>query len=113
MQSLLRPSRPLTDPIEVRKGEELPIHTLITKLDEAGYLRAPTLREPGQYKVTGGIVDIYGFETRTPVRVDYFGDTIDRILTIDNRSDVQAVDLMPFNLQIAETRRIDTMLLAK
>ena len=97
----MRDPQLVTDPIELRKGENLPMDELLTLLNDSGYVRAPSLREPGQYTVTGGIVDIHGFGTNRPVRVDYFGDTIERILTTDRQSDLKAVNLMPFDLQDA------------
>ena len=99
MQALMRDTQLVTDPIELRKGENLPMDELLTLLNDSGYVRAPSLREPGQYTVTGGIVDIHGFGTKRPVRIDYFGDTIERILTTDRQSDLEAVNLMPFDLQ--------------
>ncbi|GAA0289637.1 transcription-repair coupling factor [Rhodovulum strictum] len=57
-----------------------------TRVDEAGlraflvrmgFTQAPTVMEPGDYAVRGGIVDIYPPGEAGPVRLDLFGDVLD------------------------------------
>lgn len=38
-----------------------------------GYLRVPTVREPGEYAVRGGLIDLYPVGMETPYRFDFFG----------------------------------------
>ncbi|MEX5728970.1 transcription-repair coupling factor (superfamily II helicase) [Rhodovulum iodosum] len=42
-----------------------------------GFSQAPTVMEPGDYAVRGGIVDIYPPGEAGPVRLDFFGDVLD------------------------------------
>ncbi|MEM6741051.1 MAG: transcription-repair coupling factor [Pseudomonadota bacterium] len=42
-----------------------------------GFVQAPTVTEPGDYAVRGGIVDIYPPGQDGPVRLDLFGDVLD------------------------------------
>ncbi len=42
-----------------------------------GFTQAPTVVEPGDYAVRGGIIDIYPPGQSGPVRLDLFGDTLD------------------------------------
>ena len=53
-------------------------------LEDNGFSRAATVREPGEYAVRGGILDLFaaGAE-RTPVRLDFFGDTLESIRAFD------------------------------
>jgi transcription-repair coupling factor (superfamily II helicase) len=53
---------------------------------ENGYSRAETVREAGEYAVRGGIVDLFppGFEE--PVRIDLFGDEVEKIRNFDPMS---------------------------
>jgi transcription-repair coupling factor (superfamily II helicase) len=44
-----------------------------------GYRRAETVREPGEYAVRGGIVDLFPPGSATPLRLDLFGDTLEAI----------------------------------
>jgi transcription-repair coupling factor (superfamily II helicase) len=48
-----------------------------------GYVRTDTVREPGEYAVRGGIVDLYPAGAAQPVRLDFFGDTIESIRSFD------------------------------
>ena len=42
-----------------------------------GFVQSPTVTEPGDYAIRGGIVDIYPPGDLGPVRLDFFGDTLD------------------------------------
>ena len=42
-----------------------------------GFTQAPTVMEPGDYAVRGGIIDIYPPGEGGPVRLDLFGDVLD------------------------------------
>ena len=42
-----------------------------------GFSQSPTVMEPGDYAVRGGIIDIYPPGDGGPVRLDFFGDVLD------------------------------------
>ena len=67
----------------VRRGEETPPDELVRWLDRTGYRRTETVEEPGEFALRGGILDIYPPGQAPPVRLDYFGDEIDRLTEID------------------------------
>ena len=48
-----------------------------------GYRRAETVREAGEYALRGGIVDIFPPGTPEPVRLDLFGDEVERMRGFD------------------------------
>ncbi len=63
-----------------------------TRLDEAalreflirmGFAQSPTVMEPGDFAVRGGIIDIYPPGDSGPVRLDLFGDVLDGIRRFD------------------------------
>jgi len=69
-------------------------------LELNGYVRAGTVREPGDYAVRGGILDLYPPGMDMPVRLDFFGDTLETIRAFDPQTqrtemDVRALDLVP------------------
>ncbi|MGI6167533.1 MAG: transcription-repair coupling factor [Eubacteriales bacterium] len=83
--------------ISVWADENLDVGRLTKLLMSAGYVRVDMVEVPGQFALRGGIVDIYpphaeysyGDETRygsRPVRIELFGDEIDRIGTFDPES---------------------------
>jgi transcription-repair coupling factor (superfamily II helicase) len=56
---------------------------LLRFLEANGYGRAATVMEHGEYANRGGIVDIFPAGQAEPVRLDFFGDTIDSIKSFD------------------------------
>ena len=48
-----------------------------------GYIRTDTVREPGEFAVRGGIIDLYPAGAPQPLRLDFFGDTIESIRSFD------------------------------
>ena len=48
-----------------------------------GYVRAETVREPGEYAVRGGIIDIFPPDSEDALRLDLFGDELEGIRTFD------------------------------
>ena len=61
----------------------LPVERLISFLSRNGYSRADTVREPGEYAVRGGIVDLYPSGSGAPLRLDFFGDELENIRVFD------------------------------
>jgi len=48
-----------------------------------GFLRVDTVREPGEFAIRGGIIDLYSSALECPVRLDLFGDQIESIHSFD------------------------------
>lgn len=42
-----------------------------------GFIQSPTVMEPGDYAIRGGIIDIFPPGESGPVRLDFFGDVLD------------------------------------
>ena len=60
-----------------RVGERIDEGRLRDFLARMGFSQAPTVTEPGDYAIRGGIVDIYPPGQGGPVRLDLFGDVLD------------------------------------
>ena len=69
--------------LTVAVGESLRLDDLLAFLTANGYVRASTVREPGEYAVRGGIVDVFPPVQDDPVRLDFFGDDIEGIRQFD------------------------------
>ena len=82
-------------------------------LELNGYVRASTVREPGEYAVRGGILDLFPPGMAEPVRLDFFGDQLETIRAFDPETqrtqyDLRALDLVPvseFQLTTETIRR--------
>ena len=66
-----------------RTGEQFNLSELTDLLTDMGFERVDFVYEPGQFAVRGGIVDIFSFSNDAPYRLDFFGNEIDSIRTID------------------------------
>ncbi len=60
-----------------RVGNRIDEAGLRNFLVRMGFTQAPTVMEPGDYAVRGGIIDIYPPGDMGPVRLDLFGDVLD------------------------------------
>ena len=67
----------------VKRGTDIAPDLLIETLAKGGYVREEPLFGPGQFSVRGGIVDVWSPDARAPVRIEFFGDTVDSIRTFD------------------------------
>ncbi|HLR97459.1 MAG TPA: hypothetical protein VK053_23265, partial [Jiangellaceae bacterium] len=66
-------------PVSVATGDEIDIETLVRRLDQAAYVRVDLVERRGEYAVRGGIVDVFPPTEEHPVRVDFWGDTVEEI----------------------------------
>jgi transcription-repair coupling factor (superfamily II helicase) len=64
-------------------GGKVPIDRLITFLERNGYARTDTVREAGEFAVRGGLLDLFASGEAAPVRLDFFGDTIEGMRVFD------------------------------
>ncbi len=59
---------------------------LIAWLETGGFTRVPTVRDAGDYSVRGGIIDLFAPGMDMPLRLDFFGDTLESIRPFDPAS---------------------------
>ncbi|HRO51429.1 MAG TPA: transcription-repair coupling factor, partial [Hyphomicrobium sp.] len=64
-------------------GQRLDLDRLVQSLSLAGYTRTGTVMEQGEMAVRGGIVDLFPPGRVNPIRLDFFGDTLESIKTFD------------------------------
>ena len=68
--------------LTLQPGNVMSMQELIGHLEMSGYARCGTVTDPGQYAVRGGILDLYP-PVGEPVRLDFFGDTVEQIRTFN------------------------------
>src|SRR6202012_3828857 len=83
-----------------KTGEEVDREALVAFLAGNGYARAGTVRDPGDFALRGGIVDLWPPGTEEPLRLDFLGETLDGIRKFDAASQlsndsVEAITLLP------------------
>ncbi|MEM7300382.1 MAG: transcription-repair coupling factor [Pseudomonadota bacterium] len=72
--------------LSARPGNCIEMETLIGWLEANGFQRTSTVRDTGEYAVRGGILDLYSPGGGAPVRLDFFGDTLESIREFDAES---------------------------
>jgi len=85
-------------PVVVRQGQQVDVDTLLPTLVARGYRREHQVEHRGEFAVRGGIVDVFPSTADVPVRIDLWGDEVDRLTAFavsDQRSsrDLRAVAL--------------------
>ena len=105
-----------THALSVAPGNVLGMQGVVAWLELNGFMRASTVREPGDYAVRGGILDLFPPGMDMPVRLDFFGDALETIRTFDpqtqrSESPLRQLDLVPvaeFQLITETIRRFRT-----
>ncbi len=69
--------------IELNKNDEYLFEELIGKLDQYGYEKKDFVEEIGDYSVRGGIVDLFPENYDSPIRIEFFGESVDSIREFD------------------------------
>ena len=67
----------------VLRGEETDLEQLQQRLTAGGYERVALVQEVGEYRISGGIVDIFSPGQEYPLRLDFFGDTVESLRHFD------------------------------
>ncbi len=74
--------------VTLKKDDEYPFDDLAEMLVSYGYRREPRVDSYGQFSVKGGIIDIFLPSMENPVRLDFFGDTLESIREFDLNSQI-------------------------
>ncbi|HWR04807.1 MAG TPA: transcription-repair coupling factor [Humidesulfovibrio sp.] len=101
----LLPRWPAQDVVEqngltLTKGEDMSPELVLEQAIAWGYVRRPVVTAPGEIAVRGDIVDIYAAGYPLPLRLEFFGDTLDELRLFDpatqrSRADLKEVTLLP------------------
>jgi transcription-repair coupling factor (superfamily II helicase) len=85
-----------------RPGANIRMDDIAARLGRNGFERVATVREVGEYAVRGGILDVFVPGSDEPVRLDFFGDTLESIRSFDPASQrttgqARSLDLNPMS----------------
>ncbi|MCJ8310663.1 MAG: transcription-repair coupling factor, partial [Hyphomicrobiales bacterium] len=71
---------------DIRPGQSIDTDDLVNWLTGNGFQRTPTVRDAGEFAVRGGIIDLFAPGNAGPVRLDFFGDTLETLREFDVQS---------------------------
>ena len=88
--------------LQLKPSDELAPEDLTEHLLKVGYELAEPVSAVGQLSVRGGIVDIFPPETEWPVRMEFFGDTIESMREFDpasqrSRQSISSLMILPLS----------------
>jgi transcription-repair coupling factor (superfamily II helicase) len=67
------------EPVRLREGDNTDLEDLVTRLVDIGYARSELVGNRGEIAVRGGILDVFPPTEEHPVRIEFFGDTVEEI----------------------------------
>lgn len=67
----------------LKVDEDFSPDKLVARLASSGYVREDPINNIGQFSVRGGILDVWSPDSANPVRIEFFGDTVDSIREFD------------------------------
>ena len=96
---------------KARVGDRINEKALREFLVRMGFTQSPTVMEPGDYAVRGGIIDIFPPGQSGPVRLDLFGDVLDGARRFDPASQrtteqLKMIELAPVSEVILDEQAI-------
>ena len=84
-----------------RPGQSVSTERLNAYLAANGYARASTVREPGEFAVRGGLIDIFPPGSAEPIRLDLFGDQLESVRAFDPATQMTTRPLADIKLSAA------------
>ena len=96
----LGPGAQSIEPLHVVAGGQIDADELTRRLTEVGYRREELVEHRGEFARRGAIIDIYPSTADAPIRIDLWGDDVDRLTQFsvnDQRStsDLDEVHIFP------------------
>jgi transcription-repair coupling factor (superfamily II helicase) len=72
--------------ISAKQGGVVEVERLTAYFAVNGYTRTATVSERGDFAVRGGVIDVFPASAEEPVRLDFFGDTLESVRAFDVES---------------------------
>jgi transcription-repair coupling factor (superfamily II helicase) len=94
IQRLAPPAPAVAEPVSIRPGDQLDPSVLVERLVGAGYRREYQVEHRGEIAVRGSIVDVFPSTADVPVRIDLWGDEVDRLTSfaVNDQRSVEDLD---------------------
>ncbi len=84
----------------IRVDDEIEPETLLRELVDRGFERVHTIEVPGEFTMHGGILDIFPPDAVDPIRIEFFGDTVDSMRSFDVETQRKVEDLSQITLTL-------------
>ena len=90
--------------LELKKNSVYSFEELIKTLKKYNFSRKDFVEEEGDYSVRGGIIDLFAESMESPVRIEFFGDTIEslREFEINSQRSVREIESVKITINLSE-----------
>ena len=88
----------------LRRDEDVSPEELVDKLVASGYVREDPIGAVGEFSIRGGILDVWPPGHDAPVRIEFFGDTVDSIREFDPETQLSTTQMS--QVEIAPMREL-------
>src|SRR5215831_5644652 len=90
--------------VVLRRDDDVAPEELLDKLMASGYVREDPIGAVGEFSLRGGILDVWPPGHDAPVRIEFFGDTVDSIREFDPETQLSTTQLT--QVEIAPMREL-------
>ncbi len=99
-EALVKPSK--LSNLNINLDNKFDYELTLNYLSTNGYVRVSSIREPGEFSVKGDVIDIFPSEFAKPIRINLFGNDIDKFEEFDLKTQktIQKISraiIRPFN----------------
>lgn len=84
--------------LRIDKNDPFEMKTFLEYVQRYNYVRVETVREPGEFAIRGGVIDLFPPQSPVPYRIDLFGDHVESIRTFDEISQRRLDDVSHMTL---------------
>ena len=80
--------------IKIKIGTDINLKNIVDNLYEIGYEKETLVTKPGEFGVRGFILDIFPLNEENPIRIEFFGDTIEsiRYFEVESQKSLENID---------------------
>ena len=88
--------------VSIKINEIVQIKLILRRLVDIHYIRNDMVLEPGTFRVRGDILEIFPVYDENPLRVEFFGDEIEKIYTFDVLTGYKITQLNSYSIYPAK-----------
>ena len=80
--------------IKLKIGTDINLKNIVDNLYKIGYEKETLVTKPGEFGVRGFILDIFPLNEENPIRIEFFGDTIEsiRYFEVESQKSLENID---------------------
>ena len=97
--------------LSLKVNDEISPKELVERLTNIGYERTTLVTKTGEIGVRGFVIDIFPLGESNPVRLEFFGDTIDSIRYFDGKTqkslnEIKSIEIYPYTEMFSNDKSI-------